>query len=64
MSQLGDALERPAGAECVRGVQQPVGPRGAQLVSELVLVFIGQWQRELLTQPVEAGLEATQRFLQ
>ena len=41
VSQLGDALERPARAECIRNVQQPIGPRRPQLVGELVLVLIG-----------------------
>jgi hypothetical protein len=59
-----DALEREAGAKRIGHVQQPVGPRRAQLVAQLRLALFRQRQRQQRIEAVEPGLQPAQRLLQ
>ncbi len=64
VGQLVNALERPAGPEGIRDIQQSVRARCLQLVGHLVARFIRQRQRQLRRQAVEPGLQTAQGFLQ
>src|SRR5215469_4416252 len=62
--ELGDAQQRPAGAERIGDIQQAVRARRAQLVREAVLVLIRKRHRQLRVEPIEPGLEPAQRLLE